>query len=144
MAWIDQYKQALQERASISLELAQYEEYLKELEAQIAQANDYRSLGKNDTERRYAFTVLLAEHHEYKQVKATIWRLRERLDELDVRIEELKALRRAEEWSIRAKLADAMATLAGLSPSDAHVERGAMDVAVDAAAAKAMDEEEWW
>ena len=146
MSWLKQYTKALRERSAVALELAQQEENLKTLEAKIAQAADYRSLGKNDTERKQAFMLVLDASPEYKQAKMTAWRLRERLSELDVRIEELKAMRRAEEWRTRARLADAMAALAGLEAHDAHIERGAMDVAMDAAAAKAMSETEetWW
>jgi len=135
MGWVEQYVQTLRERASVALALAQGEERLKELEAQIAQENDYRSLGKNDTERRHAFTVLLAEAPEYQRVKQEVWQLRERLSEFDVRLEELKALRRAEEWAIRARLADALAAIAGRNVSDTTVD----DVAMDVGAVRAAD-----
>ena len=75
---------------------------------------------------------------EYQRLKRTIQELRQRLANLDVELEVLKAERRADEWRIRSKLADAMGAIAGLSASDAHVEGGAHDIAVDAATGEIM------
>lgn len=89
------------------------------------------AIGKNETERSRALTLALARDPQYIRALSQARRVEAEVERLDALLEGAKDGRRLEEWTIRARLADAL-----LGVHSDHADRAgdtAFDDALDAA-----------
>lgn len=96
----------------------------------IQAAGGEKALGANEAERKRVLTVKLDESETYQHVMQQLRRAENDLLYAEMELDHLLDERRAEEWAIRARLADA---LQGRDTNPAQPEEAAFDYAGDTA-----------
>lgn len=105
------------------------------------QGADYKALGSNEAERKNALETIFAKDAAINEMLASLREMETALGIVSATVAEQEALRRAYEWSITDRLADALAALAAAKPDHpgANPGRSAAAAVLPAASAAAYN-----